>query len=173
MDNILWNKVVEFHGHACPGLAIGFQASLLVKEILEINNNIGDEDIVCIAETDACGVDAVQVILKATIGTGSLRIDYKGKQAFNFFNRKNGKSCRIVLNNLDKKPTKEENMNYILSQNPLNIFTIKNTNMDFPNKANIYNSYICKICGEKTAENAVHIFCSVRESSLLPLLPEE
>lgn len=155
MDKLLWTKVVEFHGHACPGLAIGFQASLLAKDILEINDNIHDEDIVCIAETDACGVDAVQVTLKATIGTGSLKIDYKGNQAFNFFNRTNGKSARIVLNNYEKKSTKEDNMNYILSQQPKDIFTVKNTNMEFPSKANIYNSYICDKCGEKTAENAI------------------
>lgn len=27
--------------------------------------------------------------------------------------------------------------------------------MEFPSKANIYNSYICDKCGEKTAENAI------------------
>ncbi|MDR3206012.1 MAG: formylmethanofuran dehydrogenase subunit E family protein, partial [Candidatus Methanoplasma sp.] len=27
MDKELWDGCVRFHGHACPGLAIGFRAS--------------------------------------------------------------------------------------------------------------------------------------------------
>lgn len=157
MDNKLWEKAVEFHEHACPGLAIGFQVSILAKKVLEIHNNIEDEDIVCISETDACGVDAIQVILKATMGTGALKIDYKGKQAFNIYNRKNGKSARFVLNNIKDFQSKEERMKYILSQDPSELFTIKNTTKDFPARAKIYDSYICHKCGEKTAANAVDL----------------
>ena len=104
----LWEKAAEFHGHKCPGLAIGYKVSLLALKHLDIKDNIDDEDIVCIAETDACGVDAVQVILKATVGTGAMRILYTGKQAFNIFNRKNGKKARFVLNDMQNFDTKEE-----------------------------------------------------------------
>ncbi|MGN1028764.1 MAG: FmdE family protein, partial [Bacilli bacterium] len=78
MNKNLWEKTAEFHGHKCPGLAIGYKVSLLALKHLDITDNIDDEDIVCIAETDACGVDAVQVILKATVGTGAMRIMYTG-----------------------------------------------------------------------------------------------
>lgn len=156
MNKLLWKKAVEFHGHACPGLAIGFQAAILAKKVLDINDNIEDEDIVCIAETDACGVDAIQVILKSTLGTGALKIEYHGKQAFNIYNRKNGKSGRFVLDNMQDFSTKEERMQFILSQEPASLFTIKKTIKDFPEKAKIYNSHICEKCGEKTAENAIY-----------------
>ena len=122
-----------------------------------MKGNINDEDIVCIAETDACGVDAVQVILKATIGTGAMRILYTGKQAFNIFNRKNGKKARFVLNDMQNFNSKEERMEYILSTDEEKLFTIKEVKMDFPEKAKIFNSYICAECGEKTAENAVSL----------------
>lgn len=151
----LWEKAAEFHGHKCPGLAIGYKVSLLALKYLNIKDNIDDEDIVCIAETDACGVDAVQVILKATVGTGAMRILYTGKQAFNIFNRKNGKKARFVLNDMQNFDTKEERMKYILSTDEEKLFTIKEVKMDFPEKAKIFNSYICAECGEKTAENAV------------------
>ena len=151
----LWEKAAEFHGHKCPGLAIGYKVSLLALKHLDIKDNIDDEDIVCIAETDACGVDAVQVILKATVGTGAMRILYTGKQAFNIFNRKNGKKARFVLNDMQNFDTKEERMKYILSTDEEKLFTIKEVKMDFPEKAKIFNSYICAECGEKTAENAV------------------
>lgn len=157
MNNSLWKKAAEFHGHKCPGLAIGYKVSLLALKHLEIKDDINDEDIVCIAETDACGVDAVQVILKATVGTGAMRIMYTGKQAFNIFNRKNGKKARFVLNDMQNFNSKEERMEYILSADEEKLFTIKEVKMDFPEKAKIFNSYICAECGEKTAENAVSL----------------
>lgn len=155
MSYHLWEKAAEFHGHKCSGLAIGYKVSLLALKHLDIKDNIDDEDIVCIAETDACGVDAVQVILKATVGTGAMRILYTGKQAFNIFNRKNGKKARFVLNDIQNFDTKEERMEYILSADAEKLFTIKDVKMDFPEKAKIFNSYICAECGEKTAENAI------------------
>lgn len=157
MNNSLWKKAAEFHGHKCPGLAIGYKVSLLALKHLEIKDDINDEDIVCIAETDACGVDAVQVILKATVGTGAMRIMYTGKQAFNIFNRKNGKKARFVLNDMQNFNSKEERMEYILSADEEKLFTIKEVKMDFPEKAKIFNSYICAECGEKTVENAVSL----------------
>lgn len=157
MNKNLWEKTAEFHGHKCPGLAIGYKVSLLALKHLDITDNIDDEDIVCIAETDACGVDAVQVILKATVGTGAMRIMYTGKQAFNIFNRKNGKNARFVLNDMQDFNTKEDRMEYILSTDEEKLFTIKEVKMDFPEKAKIYNSYICAECGEKTAENAISL----------------
>lgn len=157
MNNSLWEKAAEFHGHKCPGLAIGYKVSLLALKHLEIKDDINDEDIVCITETDACGVDAVQVILKATVGTGAMRIMYTGKQAFNIFNRKNGKKARFVLNDMQNFNSKEERMEYILSADEEKLFTIKEVKMDFPEKAKIFNSYICAECGEKTAENAVSL----------------
>lgn len=30
----LWKKAIEFHGHECPGLAIGFKAALAAREYL-------------------------------------------------------------------------------------------------------------------------------------------
>lgn len=157
MNNSLWEKAAEFHGHKCPGLAIGYKVSLLALKHLEIKDDINDEDIVCIAETDACGVDAVQVILKATVGTGAMRIVYTGKQAFNIFNRKNGKKARFVFNDMQNFNSKEERMEYILSADEEKLFTIKEVKMDFPEKAKIFNSYICAECDEKTAENAVSL----------------
>ena len=30
----LWNKCVEFHGHECGGLTIGYQAAINAKQLL-------------------------------------------------------------------------------------------------------------------------------------------
>ena len=92
----LWNKCVEFHGHACGGLTIGYKAALYAIERLGLQlgggGNAGclspDEEIVCISENDACGVDAIQVMLGCSVGKGNLLFHMRGKQAFTFFNRK-------------------------------------------------------------------------------------
>ena len=70
-NKALWKKCVEFHGHECGGLTIGYKAALYAIELLKLElgggGNAGclsaDEEIVCISENDACGVDAIQVIL--------------------------------------------------------------------------------------------------------------
>ena len=63
----LWQKCVAFHGHQCGGLTIGYKASLYAIELLQLTFS-EDEQVVCIAENDACGVDAIQVILGCSVG---------------------------------------------------------------------------------------------------------
>lgn len=152
-----WLDVVNFHGHECGGLAIGFRAALLAKNLLDIKDETADEDIVCLSETDACGVDAIQVLLKCTVGTGSMRIDYNGKSAFSFYNRSNNKSVRLISKNIPDCATKKEKLLKILTLADKDIFDIKPTRKPFPERAKIYQSVKCHKCGESTAENAVKI----------------
>lgn len=155
IDNSLWQKCVDFHGHACPGLAIGYKAAILAKEILNIQDVNDDEDIVCVSETDACGIDAFQVIFKATVGSGSMRIDYKGKNAFSVYDRKSNKSIRLVWKADINLSNREEKMNKILLLPSSDLFDVKDTKGDFPARAKIYKSIICNKCNEITAENAI------------------
>lgn len=78
-----WEKVVEFHGHECPGLAIGVRAVEAAKAKMGISFS-KDEEIVCVTENDACGVDAVQVLAGCSFGKGNLVYRGTGKQAFTF-----------------------------------------------------------------------------------------
>lgn len=64
-----WETCVQFHGHACGGLTIGYKAACYAAELLELSFS-GDEQVVCIAENDACGVDAIQALLGCSIGKG-------------------------------------------------------------------------------------------------------
>ena len=57
-----WEKAAGFHGHVCGGLAIGFQAARYAIKLLELTFS-EDEQVVCISENDACGVDAIQAVL--------------------------------------------------------------------------------------------------------------
>ena len=79
----LWDKAVAFHGHVCGGLTIGYRAAIYGIELLNLELS-EDEDVVCITENDACGVDAIQAILGCSIGKGNLLFHMRGKQAFSF-----------------------------------------------------------------------------------------
>ncbi len=99
MNQELWKICVEFHGHECPGLAIGFRACEIAMEKLNLKFS-KDEEIVCVTENDACGVDAVQVITGCTMGKGNLIYRGTGKMAFSFFDRKNNRNIRLIYKGL-------------------------------------------------------------------------
>lgn len=50
-------------------LTIGYKAALYAKELLDLDFS-EDEQVVCISENDACGVDAIQVILGCSVEKG-------------------------------------------------------------------------------------------------------
>ncbi len=84
----------SFHGHSCPGLAIGIRAAELALRELD---NPKDSEIVAVVETDMCGVDAIQFLTGATLGKGNLIHRDYGKMAFSFFRRDTGQGFRAVL----------------------------------------------------------------------------
>jgi formylmethanofuran dehydrogenase subunit E len=151
----LWDRCVAFHGHVCGGLTIGYKAALYAIELLDLTFS-EDEDVVCITENDACGVDAIQVILGCSAGKGNLIFKIRGKQAFSFYNRTNGKSVRLVLK-ARPKMTKEESKVYMMEHTPSELFDIKEANILLPERARIFNSYPCEICGEVTAESMMRL----------------
>jgi len=90
----LIEKTIAFHGHSCPGLAIGIRAAeLALKEI----GKAPDEEIVAVVETDMCGVDAIQFLTGCTLGKGNLIHKDYGKMAFNFYDRNRDTGFRAVL----------------------------------------------------------------------------
>lgn len=151
----MWNKCVEFHGHECGGLAIGYQAALYARELLNIEKS-QDEDIVCITENDACGVDAIQVMLGCSLGKGNLLIKMRGKQAFSIFNRKTGSSVRLVLREMPEL-SKEERMEKLMHGDCHELFDVKETVDTLPVKAKIFENCYCENCGEKTSENYIRL----------------
>lgn len=86
-------EAIAFHGHWCPGLATGIRvAEVALREV----GRAGDEDIVAVAESDTCAVDAVQVLTGCTVGKGNLVLLGIGKMGFSFYRRRDGKAVRIV-----------------------------------------------------------------------------
>ena len=152
----LWEKCVDFHGHHCGGLRIGYAAALYAMELLNISFS-DNEQVVCISENDACGVDAIQVLLGCSIGKGNLLFHMTGKQAFSFYNRATGESVRLVLKPKPNGMTRAESFAYYQSCKPEEMFDVKETTIRLPEQARLFDSYICDCCGEVTGSNWIRL----------------
>lgn len=151
----LWEKCVDFHGHTCSGLMIGFRAALYGMELLGLDYS-QDEEAACITENDACGVDAIQVVTGCSAGKGNLLFKMRGKQAFTFYNRKTGKAVRLLLKEMDPME-KEEKFQYLKTQPAEELFEVKDPTQAFPERARSFRSVECACCHEMTSENMIRL----------------
>ena len=91
-----FKRCEAFHGHVCGGLAIGYLAATAGLDWLREKRAL-DEELVAIVETDACCVDAIQVLTGCTFGKGNLVYRDYGKMGFTFFNRRTGQGVRLAM----------------------------------------------------------------------------
>ncbi len=151
-----FEKCAAFHGHVCGGLTIGYKAAQYAIRLLNLTFS-DDEEVVCIAENDACGVDAIQVMLGCSIGKGNLLFHMRGKQAFSVYNRKTGKAVRLVLKPKPEGLRKEDSLQYYQSREPEELFDVKPAVIALPEKARLFGSYRCDCCGEVTGANWIRL----------------
>lgn len=156
MDKKLWDKAVAFHGHECPGLAIGVRAALIAMEMLK-TDAAEDEELVCVTENDACGVDGVQALTGCTFGKGNLVYRGTGKQAFSFFDRRSGKKVRLMLKPLAAGMSRPEKQEYILTAPVGEIFDIGVPKFEIPEGARRFATVICEECGEGAPEHKIRL----------------
>jgi len=156
-----WEKAAAFHGHKCPGLAIGFKTVEALIEHIP-TGAASDEQIVCITENDTCAVDAIQSLLSCTFGKGNLIYKPLGKMAFNFYFRESGKTLRLYFNGGDEKKNnneipREQRIQYILNAPTDELFNFGKPAFELPERARIFNSVECSVCGEKAREDRIRL----------------
>jgi len=179
-----FEDVVAFHGHACPGLAIGYRAACTALQALAVERPV-DEELVAIVENDACGIDAIQYVAGTTMGKGNLIFRDYGKRAWTFINRRTGKAVRVAekpdffekksdprLADLRKKvmgggATSDEQQEYsrlserylhdLLSYPAEEMFTIREVAAEVPEHARIFRSVTCASCGESVSESRARV----------------
>ncbi len=161
LNTELWNTLVAFHGHTCPGLAIGFKAC--EGAVYELKLDAAalpaiDEEIVCVTENDACGVDAIQVLLGCTYGKSNLIPRLRGKQAFSFFSRDTGQGIRLVLKAVKGEDmSREDFQEYLLNTPYEELFEVGTPHYKLPEPARLFKSQNCAVCGESTAEYGLRL----------------
>lgn len=175
-----FSEVTKFHGHVCPGSAIGYKASEAGLNELKSISSV-DEEIVTIAENDSCAVDAVQILTGCTMGKGNLLFVDHGKQVYTFIKRSSKDAVRVSLKDSFSVDTlapqisklrakvnsgiaselEMEDLNQLVvdvSNEILEIpykemFNVEHVQVDLPKKANIFTSIKCSECGEKVSEH--------------------
>jgi formylmethanofuran dehydrogenase subunit E len=85
---------IQFHGHLCPGLALGYRVARTALRELQAERP-HDEELVAVVENDSCAADAVQSVTGCTFGKGNLIFQDYGKHVYTFYNRRTGKGLRI------------------------------------------------------------------------------
>ncbi|CFX19287.1 Zinc finger, DksA/TraR C4-type [Syntrophomonas zehnderi OL-4] len=172
-----WEKAVDFHGHSCVGLAIGFRAGQIALERLN-SSRAPDEELIAIVETDNCALDSLQVLLGCSMGKGNIFFRDYGKNVFTIGRRDTGRAVRIAAKSLDHilddefGPLRTRVFNGTASEQELNafqklmaeetrriltlteeeLFTIEAVDLDFPSQARIFPSLTCSVCGEQVME---------------------
>jgi formylmethanofuran dehydrogenase subunit E len=176
IDRQTLERVVEFHGHMCPGLAMGVQAAQLA--LREIGPHATDEEVVAVVETDMCGVDAIQFLTGCTFGKGNLIHRDWGKNAYSFYRRSDGRAVRIAgrpdawqrdpdhqelfakvragLASASERARFQERhealSEALLERDPESLFTVEEIAGPPPRKARIHATVTCERCGEGVME---------------------
>jgi formylmethanofuran dehydrogenase subunit E len=159
-----WQEAVKFHGHACPGLAIGVRLALDFLDDLSLSR-AGDEELAVVAETDACGVDGLQSVLGVTPGKGNLWVFRRGKHAFTVFSKSEPEGRRYSWRALDlPEQGQSEKIEYYLTGPRKDLYIHGPARVSRPPEAARWTSRQCQLCGEVTAEPYMrvrngHILC--------------
>lgn len=175
-------RLVAFHGHLCPGLSMGAAAGRIA--LREIGPHATDEEVVCVTETDMCGVDAVQVLTGCTFGKGNLIHRDVGKNAFTFWRRSDGRAVRIVARPGSWTSTPEhqqlsqrvrsgeasepERVRFrelhvargrdLLERDPDELYEVQQVAAPPPRRARLHTSLTCENCAEDAMETRIRRF---------------
>ncbi len=167
---------IQFHGHICPGLLLGVRAAEFARQYLGVDPD-SDEELLAVVETNSCAVDAIQAILGCTFGKGNLIFKDYGKNAYTIASRDQNRAVRIarkyeaaphpdseryrllsrqeILNEAEAAE-KEDLLGSIferlMTQLPEELFSWQEVDFVFPEKARIFPTVLCSVCGEGVME---------------------
>ncbi len=179
-----FDETARFHGHVCPGLAIGYRVATTAMDLLGVDRP-RDEELVAVVENDTCAVDAVQVVTACTFGKGNLVFKDYGKGGFSFFSRERGKGLRISYRGFPSLPDadaprmqqlrekvhsegsateaerreyaglREKLIKHILSCEAEDLLRWQWLEEEPPHPARIRPSIVCDDCGEQVMETRI------------------
>lgn len=93
IDDRTLQRIVEFHGHMCPGLAMGIQVGHIAND--EVGRNTRDNPVLAVTETNLCPVDGIQYTTGCTMGMHAVVLRQWGKMGFTFYALKDHRAVRI------------------------------------------------------------------------------
>ncbi len=78
-----WEQVLDFHGHLCLEITIGFRLAQIAQRELGIKPT-SDTELTITAQTHSCALDAFQIINQTTFGRGNLQVNETGRHIYEF-----------------------------------------------------------------------------------------
>ena len=182
LDRGDYKACADFHGHVCMGLTLGYMAAKLGLQHLA-EKRAADEELICIAETDACGCDAIQVLTGCTFGKGNFIYRDIGKMAFTLASRTSGAGVRLAMKQgvmtppaaeqqlLEKirsgsaskediksyERMEEERSQALFNGGPEAFFTVEEVTISLPQKARMALSKICDNCREPVMQTKLQV----------------
>ncbi|MBT8373803.1 MAG: formylmethanofuran dehydrogenase [Deltaproteobacteria bacterium] len=154
-----YEEIIRFHGHECPGLAIGYRMATAAMEKLDLIRS-EDEELVAIVENDACGVDALQCVSGCTFGKGNLLFHGYGKQVFTIYCRSSRSGVRVHFHGdgIPKELNEDRSAlaKCIMSASIDSILSITPVSISEPEPARIRKSIPCAFCSESVMESRIH-----------------
>lgn len=180
IDNETLQQVIGFHGHMCPGLAMGIRAAEVA--LAEIGPHSSDEEVVAVVETDMCAVDAIQFLTGCTFGKGNLIHRDYGKNAYTFIRRSDGRAVRIsprpgswgrrdpswyvlfvavragAASDDDRRrfaALQQERTDAVLDAPLAELYDVREIDVEAPRPARILASVDCTDCTEPTMESRI------------------
>ena len=156
--NTEFDEISKFHGHKCPGLAMGYRMTQAAMKRLAESSAV-DEELVAIVENDACGVDALQWLTGCTFGKGNFIFRDYGKQVYTIYSRNSGKGVRAHFRDgaapEAARGSKQQLMEWILAANENDVVDVQDVSIEPPPKAMVYKSIKCDVCGEGVMETRI------------------
>lgn len=90
----LVDEVFKFHGHLCPGGALGIRVSEVA--LAAVGHHSKKTPVVALVESSLCEVDAIQYLTGCTLGKRNLIHRDHGKRIYTFWRRSEASGIRIV-----------------------------------------------------------------------------
>lgn len=150
-----YDELIRFHGHSCPGLAIGYRMAMAGLDHLDLTRS-RDEELVAIVENDACGVDALQCLSGCTFGKGNLVFRDYGKQVYTLYDRKTGRGVRVVFRDdnvpAEVREARELFIEWLRQAPEAEVVSWREVKIEAPEPARIMRSVRCEVCGEAVME---------------------
>jgi formylmethanofuran dehydrogenase subunit E len=161
-----YDDIINFHGHSCPGLAIGYRLSQAAMNALEVSRS-DDEELVAVVESDACGVDALQCVSGCTFGKGNLIFRDFGKHAYSLFSRVKRQGVRVVFHGkeipAELRAARPAYAAHIMTADESAIISVAQIPYEELKPARVRNSVVCRRCGEFVMDSRI------RETELGPV----
>jgi len=91
-----WEQVIDFHGHTCPEISLGYRVAQIAMRELGIRPTPSSQ-LVVTAYTHSCALDAFQVINRATYGRGNLLVNEKKQHVYHFQYTGSSEGVKITI----------------------------------------------------------------------------